>query len=243
MSSAIALIFAACGGILPALVWLYFWLREDEHPEPKHLIFISFILGMASVFIVLPFQFVIGNLLKDGQTIEMLATISIPLAFVIVMLWASVEELCKYVASHVGKLRRYAIDEPLDWIIYMISTALGFAAMENTLFLINPLVEGDIAKSLATGNLRFVGATLLHVISSASVGVFLAFAFYKPKRVQVIYKSIGLLVAILLHTLFNLFIIIDEHSTLLVFGMVWIAIIVLIIIIERIKRITPTYIP
>ena len=38
------------GGILPALFWLYFWLREDKlKPEPRSLIMLSFFGGMAAV--------------------------------------------------------------------------------------------------------------------------------------------------------------------------------------------------
>ena len=51
------LILAIAGGLLPALFWLWFWLREDsEHPEPKILITLTFILGMITVVIVVPIQ-------------------------------------------------------------------------------------------------------------------------------------------------------------------------------------------
>ena len=50
-------LYALLGGILPALVWLAFWLREDyKHPEPRGLVFRTFIFGMIAVIIVLPFQ-------------------------------------------------------------------------------------------------------------------------------------------------------------------------------------------
>ena len=32
-------------GILPGLVWILFYLQEDPHPEPKHLILLSFVVG------------------------------------------------------------------------------------------------------------------------------------------------------------------------------------------------------
>jgi len=239
MENYLLLVIAVLGGVGPAILWLLFWLREDEHPEPRLLILLSFLLGMLCVPLSLPFQFLFSKYLADSQEITTVAQTSVVLAGLVVFLWASTEELLKYFASHIGAMRIKAIDEPIDWVIYMISTALGFAAAENTLFLLNPLLEGNIIKSFATGNLRFIGATLLHVITSATIGVFMAFGFYKSKNVKIIYKIVGIFTAITLHTVFNLFIIVNEHSTLTVFSFVWVAIILLIILLERIKRLQP----
>ena len=43
------IIFAISGGILPALIWLWFWLKEDLHPEPKKAISLTFFFGMLMV--------------------------------------------------------------------------------------------------------------------------------------------------------------------------------------------------
>ena len=43
-------------GLIPALVWLWFWLKEDIHPEPAKMITLSFIGGMVAVLFVLPFH-------------------------------------------------------------------------------------------------------------------------------------------------------------------------------------------
>jgi RsiW-degrading membrane proteinase PrsW (M82 family) len=243
MSISYSILIAALGGIAPALIWLLFWLREDEHPEPRRIILVTFLLGMACVPLVLPFQYFVSKYLGGGEEVSTLAITSMGLAWLIIFLWASVEEILKYIASHLVVLQRNEIDEPMDWIIYMISTALGFSAAENALFLISPILEGDISRSLATGNLRFIGATLLHVMASAIIGVFLAFAFYKSKHIKTIYRSAGILTAIFLHTAFNLFIINNEQSTMTVFSIVWIATILIILILEKIKRLKPKNFP
>ncbi len=239
MFATYSILIAVLGGIGPALIWLLFWLREDEHPEPRKIILLTFLFGMLCVPLVLPFQYFVSKIIGNSQELPDLMAGGLSLVFLIVFLWASAEEILKYIASHILFLQKKEIDEPMDWIIYMISTALGFAAVENVLFLVNPLLEGDITRSLATGNLRFIGATLLHVICSSIVGVFLAFAFYKSKHIKTIYRTFGILFAIFLHTAFNLFIIIDEHSTLIVFCFVWIAVIILILLLEKIKRLKP----
>jgi len=235
-----SILIAALGGIGPALIWLIFWLREDEHPEPRRIILITFLFGMVCVPLVLPFQYFVSKYIGNSQELSTILASSALLAWLIIFLWASIEELLKYIASHLVFIQRKEIDEPMDWIIYMISTALGFSAAENVLFLISPLIEGDVIRSLATGNLRFIGATLLHVVTSAVIGIFLAFAFYKSKHVKTIYRTVGILTAIILHTAFNLFIITNEQSIITVFGFVWIAIILIILILEKIKRLKPS---
>lgn len=235
-----AFIIATLGGILPALLWLFFWLQEDEHPEPRKLIFTSFLLGMVCVVLVLPFEALISAIFLQGKSVSNLAQTGLLLTVFSVVLWASTEEIFKYYASHIGTKYATAIDEPIDWVIYMISTALGFAAAENTLFILNPLFNNEISTGIITGNLRFIGPTMLHLVCSATVGIAMAFAFYRSPRAKKAYKYFGLFTAIVLHTCFNLFIMFNEKYTLLVFCVVWGFIIALILVLERIKRIAPT---
>ena len=50
-------LIAFLAGLIPALFWLWFWLREDNcTPEPKSLIASAFIAGMLIVAVVLPLQ-------------------------------------------------------------------------------------------------------------------------------------------------------------------------------------------
>ena len=118
----ISFIYALLAGIIPAFLWLYFWLREDRlHPEPRLLIFIAFLGGMLAVPLVLPVEQFVNSNFSDMPTV--------------IMLWAFVEEFTKYFIGFVLVLRRKAVDEPIDAIIYMITIALGFAALENILYL------------------------------------------------------------------------------------------------------------
>ena len=48
-------------GLIPSFAWLIFYLEEDPHPEPKPLIFETFLAGAASTFIVLGLQYVFND--------------------------------------------------------------------------------------------------------------------------------------------------------------------------------------
>jgi RsiW-degrading membrane proteinase PrsW (M82 family) len=219
---------ALAGGFFPALAWLWFWNREDSHPEPKRLIALAFIAGMLTVIFVIPIQkFVSGFILT--QTALYTA-------------WSIIEEVMKYLAARATVLWRHEDDEPIDPIIYMIAVALGFAALENTLFLMSPLAGSTALETIMTGNLRFVGATLLHVVSSAVVGLALALSFYKPHRVHGLYVLGGVILASALHSGFNFLILNSPEAQLFrTFAYVWVGVIAVLALVEYAKRIHPRW--
>lgn len=221
------LLYALLGGVLPALLWLWFWLKEDEgQPEPRGLIILAFVAGMLAVPVVLPFEKFI-----DAHFV----------GAIVLILWSFIEEVFKYVFAYFAVLRRKTMNEPIDAVIYMITVALGFSALENTLFLINPIMDGDFVSTIINGNFRFLGATLLHTLSSATIGVMIALSFYYKKTLKKLYTFLGLILAVVLHSLFNFFIIKGgSGKMLIVFFFVWIGIIVLIILFEKIKQIKNT---
>lgn len=156
-----------------------------------------------------------------------------------IVLWATTEEIFKFGAAYVSALRTKAFDEPIDAMVYLITAALGFSALENTLFLLTPINSSDIFDSVNTANLRFVGASLLHILTSGIIGAFIAFAFYKSKKIKRGYLAIGVILGITLHAFFNLFIIKDDGVfTFFVFCAVWTAIVILFLVFEKVKRIT-----
>ncbi len=226
MISPNAIFFSLVGGILPSLFWLYFWLREDKlKPEPRSLIMFSFFAGMFAVIAALFAEKIVKDLVASN--------------LILIAIYAPIiEELLKFLAAYFTTLRNKEDDEPIDPIMYLISSALGFAALENVLFLISPLAGNNIMTGIVTGNLRFIGAALLHVVASASIGIFIGFSFYKSKMFKFFMTTIGLITAITLHSFFNFFIIKGTNeNTLAVFGGLWIVVIIVILILEKIKRI------
>jgi RsiW-degrading membrane proteinase PrsW (M82 family) len=218
------LTLAFLGGIIPSLLWLWFWLKEDDgHPEPKTLLTLVFIMGMASVVVVLPIQKFIQSVISspDGQLV----------------LWASVEEILKYLAVLIILYKTNNANEPIDWPIYLITAALGFAALENALFLVKPFSISEATVALLTGQLRFLGSTLLHTVSSGTIGIAIGLSFYMQEFKKKWFLFIGFLVAISLHSVFNFFIIKNDGNDFLkVFAFLWVVTIIVMLLFEKVRR-------
>ncbi len=218
------LALALLGGIAPALFWLWFWLREDkEKPEPIGLIISIFIIGMICVIFVIPAEkFIQNNVASNGWRI---------------ISWASVEELIKYLGVVIILYKTNRVQKPIDWPIFLITVALGFAALENTLYLIKPLSLNNATVGLLTGQLRFLGSTLLHAVSTGIVGIAIGLSFYMRKFFEEIYLVLGLLLAIALHSTFNFFIMENSGTNYLsVLGFLWVVTIIIMLLFEKLRR-------
>lgn len=188
-------------GTLPSLIWLIFYLHQDKHPESKKMILKVFCYGMLIAF---PAILLETGLLKVSEIFlpadMQIFTFSLVVIVNALIGVALVEEVLKYFVVREAALRSPEFDEPMDAMIYMIVSALGFAALENILVLLSLSPAFEIGGAISVITLRFIGATLLHALTSGVLGYFLALSFFgKKKRVFVC----GLLMVVLLHGLFN----------------------------------------
>jgi protease PrsW len=228
-------------GTLPSLIWLAYWLRKDAHPEPKVLITKVLLLGimLSPLAIVLELLFV--QLLARFLLVSV-ADLSNSSWF---YLWAALaEEVTKYLVVYFVVLRSPEFDEPVDAMIYMLTAALGFAAMENIL-VINRVIGDGLSATVGIWGLRFAGATLLHVLSSALLGYFIALAWFHFKNRKSLFV-IGLAMATMFHWTFNLFISQMQRTASLVFSTLLLMVMAFLIsvLFDKIKehagRITPS---
>ena len=220
--------FALLGGILPTVFWLWFWLKEDDlHPEPRGMLILSFLVGMLATACAYPVEkFIATNL--NANDLSLLT------------LWAITEETFKFLGIYIVALKSRYFDEPIDGVVYLITIALGFSALENAMFLINPLGTGDAFATLLLGDFRFIGATLLHVAASGTVGIAIALSYYAEPWEKRIWLGVGLICAIVLHTTFNFSIIVSEGSYLYeIFIGLWTLILGILLVCEKIKRMAP----
>jgi len=117
------------------------------------------------------------------------------------------EELFKYAVVRLRVLNSADLDEPMDIVMYMVVAALGFAALENVIYLFVPPIDmlsvNDlIGRTMAISFIRFIGATFLHTLCSAVVGYSLVISLRDQKN-RLLEVGSGIAMATILHGIYD----------------------------------------
>jgi RsiW-degrading membrane proteinase PrsW (M82 family) len=122
--------------LLPILFWGFYHYHKDRHlPEPIGHLLLAFGLGLLSAAISRGLYIALGwaslrydaLALADGNTLGLFAYSMLAIG--------PVEELAKMLPFLILVLRLPEMDEPIDGIIYASFVALGYAAVENVMYL------------------------------------------------------------------------------------------------------------
>lgn len=170
-------------GIAPSLALLsYFYLKDHYKTEPLATVLRSFIFGAMLVF---PIMFIQYAFKEEGLIVSVWSQ-----AFI---LTASIEEFFKWFIFYYMIYRLADFDHPYDGIVYGVSISLGFATVENVLYLLNYGVEFAI------------GRAILPVSSHALFGVIMGYYFGRAKFTsnRKLFLWISLTVPILLHGIYD----------------------------------------
>ncbi|HZX49781.1 MAG TPA: PrsW family intramembrane metalloprotease [Candidatus Paceibacterota bacterium] len=186
--------------LAPSLIWLAFYLRKDSHPEPNRMVLKIFLAGM---LITIP-AIAIETFLEGFFVSFEFSRLGFLLIYFFVGI-ALVEELLKYVVVRLGVFSNSALDEPLDFMLYMVIAALGFAAFENILLLFKLVQLYPASDIFLVNTVRFLQAIFLHALVSALLGYFLALSFFQSKYRFLLFLA-GISCATALHGSFNLYI-------------------------------------
>ena len=184
-------------GVLPSVIWLSIYLREDEHPEPNRFILKTFFLGALLAPVAAGIEFLLIDAVRNFSLPAVLVNFLIFFVFI-----GIVEEYCKFLAVRIGMLKNPVFDEPTDAMIYLIVAGLGFAALEYVLAIFH-FIEGNaniFGEAFEITALRFLSSTLLHVLASAIVGYYLAQSYFFSRKYSIIQ---GLIIAGFLHGAYN----------------------------------------
>lgn len=212
---------ALAAAFLPGLLWLFFFTREDLHPEPKKIIAYAFSVGGLISIPALAVQVIFKYALPDSMPI------------LVLVVFAFTEELFKFFAIYATMRKNPALDEPVDVMIYAITAALGFATIENFFIIAGSwetfasLSASNVAQTAA---LRFVGATFLHALAAGIVGYYWARGIMrKTPRLSI---AQGLLIATLLHSLFNFMILKFQGENNLVYPSIFLIFILFFVLVD-----------
>lgn len=171
----------------PGIFWLWYVYQKDRwEPEPRALVVKTFLWGIACA---LP-----------------AALLEVPFAwsvvFLIVIAAPVIEEYAKYFVVSRTVYRQIEFNEPMDGIVYSAAAALGFASLENFLYLV--MAQGQNMLTPV-----FLGRALFsvpgHVLFSTIWGAALGRAKFvsDPVRQRALIHG-GLVTAMAAHGLFNL---------------------------------------
>ncbi|MBI5147846.1 MAG: PrsW family intramembrane metalloprotease [Parcubacteria group bacterium] len=224
--------------LLPSFTWLIFYLREDyRHPEPKRLLILAFLMGASMTVIAFGLQVAFENFSAA------FGVIAYGPLYLFVM--AGIEEIIKFSAAYLTVRKSRFFDEPVDAMIYMITAAMGFAAVEN-IFAISGAAttaagqQAYLESVLETTSLRFVGATLLHTLSSGIVGYYWARGMAKARGAAFGLLTWGIIAATAVHAAFN-YLILKFNRGELIYPTIFLILIAFFVLsdFEKLKRPEP----
>lgn len=115
----------------PGLFWLWFFIRKDVYrPEPRRMLAATFLLGMAATIPagIIEIVFLDDDILDETAS---LASVASGMLFVV----GPAEEFCKFLAVRLRAYRSLYFDEPGDGLVYSAAASLGFASLENVLYI------------------------------------------------------------------------------------------------------------
>jgi RsiW-degrading membrane proteinase PrsW (M82 family) len=183
------LIWSAIAPALILAVWIY--TRDKINPEPKELVTRMFILGAVIVF---PAGLIERWLLVTRFTHGDQGIYSI--LFTAFFIAGMVEEFLKAGIFHRGIYLHKEFDEPIDAVVYAVAISLGFALVENILYV--------TSYGLSVAFLRSVTAIPAHML----FGITMGYHFARAKQgVSPIYTAY--LVPALYHGIYDSFAMVD----------------------------------
>lgn len=212
--------------ILPGLLWLWFFYRQDTYePEPRWLLLSLFGLGMVAVLPAFWAELPWRNLLLTGLRQGNASRLAV-LSYLVV---GGAEETAKLLVLFFTIRRLREFDEPLDGVIYGVTVGLGFAALENSLY--------AAGHGPAVGLFRAAVTSVAHASFSGWLGYFFALSRFTRRRLLI---PAGLALAILLHGTYDLLLFLSfGASGLLSFVLVGLAMLLLLRKMRELELLSP----
>ncbi|WP_167614015.1 PrsW family glutamic-type intramembrane protease [Maribellus sediminis] len=165
----------------------YIYFRDKYEKEPIRMLLFALLAGAVTV---LPIVFVEMFLSRYTSLFPRYVSAAYQ-AFVVA---AFSEELFKYLALYVLIWKSPEFNEKFDGIVYAVYVSLGFAAVENILYVVNG--------GLVTGISRAITAVPAHAIFGVTMGFYFGLArFYERESAAL--KRKALLIPILLHGIYD----------------------------------------
>lgn len=181
------LVLAIAPGVF--LTW-FFYVRDRYEREPKKLIILTYALGVLSVIPAFFLELFGEWLLPYNGLITLLVDVFIVIALT--------EEFMKFCAVRVLAYRSPEFNEVMDGIVYCSVAALGFATLENVIYVLK--------YGLVTGVMRAVLSVPGHALWGGIMGYQVGLAKFQGLSENMRFM-LGLLQAVFLHGLYDFIVI------------------------------------
>jgi RsiW-degrading membrane proteinase PrsW (M82 family) len=172
-------------------IMIFIYWKDKLDPEPRRLLIWAFFLGCLSTIPAIILTLVLSSVLKAEISHSMSVTFTY--AFFAVAL---AEEFSKFIFLRGSLFRKPEFDEPYDGITYSVMIGMGFATLENLIYVFNS------DNGYAVGWLRAFTAVPAHATFAVAMGYFTGLAkFNREKRLM--YLVYGLSLAVFMHGLYD----------------------------------------
>jgi RsiW-degrading membrane proteinase PrsW (M82 family) len=169
---------------------LYIYLKDKHEREPLGLLLTSFLYGalstLVTLFISLPLDFIFT--INEMNVIHQFGNAFFKVALV--------EEFSKFVFIRFILYYNKNFNEPFDGIVYACMVGMGFATLENVLYVFQ--------YGAATGFLRMFTAVPAHATFAILMGYFLGKAKFTHQK-QITLSILALVVATAFHGAYDYF--------------------------------------
>jgi protease PrsW len=172
-----------------AAIGLYIYWKDKHEREPLGLLVKSFFFGVISTLITLLISWPISRLVPLDPTSLTQQAVH---AFLLVAL---IEEFSKFIFVRWVLYPNKNFNEPFDGIVYSVTVSLGFAGLENILYVMDGGVE--------TAVLRMFTAVPAHASFGVLMGYFLGKAKFEHRKAHYAIYALG--VATLFHGAYDYF--------------------------------------
>jgi Predicted membrane protein len=179
--------------IAPGLaISLFIFHRDAYNREPKLNMIVSFMWGVLSV---VPVFFI--ERYFTGTFDSSIPGVALQAFFVI----AFTEETCKFMVLRLYSYRQRSFDEPLDGIVYSVMVSMGFATLENILYV---TTYAQIGQGYQVALMRMFLSVPAHATFGVLMGYYVGRAKFNPARRNRL-MGLGIFWAVLFHGLYDTF--------------------------------------
>ncbi|MDO4976409.1 MAG: PrsW family glutamic-type intramembrane protease [Eubacteriales bacterium] len=182
--------------LLPPIVLLVYVYKKDKvEKEPKRLVVKTFLLGIFSIIPTIIVEELLTKLLNPWTPQHSLIGLAIHTFIGI----AIVEEFFKMMACKISVWKNKEFNYTFDGVVYAVAAALGFAALENLMY----VFEFGMGNAIARAFMSIPGHAIFGVFMGINLGLAKLYETNGQRGKARAFKVRALIIPTILHGLYD----------------------------------------